>query len=112
MEAAILSTASSVADAQQFVQYDLAFHGALTTATHNNIYAVLLSPITDLLLDFRLTAYQFDRQEAINGSLMYHRLILAQVKTRDAEGARRAMRKHLDQAESLFLAARRQAGVQ
>ncbi len=109
MEAAIEAMAAHVEDAEQFVQHDLAFHSGLAAATHNDLYGVLLTPITDLLLDFRLTAYRYDAQSAIEGGLTYHRRILSQVRARDAEGARQAMRDHLHQAQNLFKAARNQA---
>jgi len=108
MEAATEEMAGHIADAEQFVQYDLDFHSALATATDNDLYSVLLTPITDLLLDFRLTAYHYDVQGSIEGGLTHHRCILERVKARDAEGARRAMREHLVQAQSLFDAAIRQ----
>lgn len=105
METAVTEMAGHIADAQHFVQYDLAFHSALATATHNDLYSVLLIPITDLLLDFRLTAYQYDAQSSIEGGLTYHRRILDHIKARDVAGARQAMREHLGQAQSLFTAA-------
>lgn len=109
MEMATEEMAGHIADAEQFIQYDLAFHSALTTATHNDLYNVLLTPITDLLLDFRLTAYQYDARSSIEGGLTYHRRILDRIKARDVEGARQAMREHLGQAQSLFATANEQA---
>ena len=108
MQAAIGASTVHVQDAEEFVQHDLAFHSALARATHNDLYGVLLTPITDLLLDFRLTAYHYDPQGAIEGSLTHHRHILEQVQERHVEGARQAMREHLAQAQSLFEAAIRQ----
>ena len=105
MEAAIEGMATHVENAEQFVHYDLAFHTALATATYNDLYTILLTPITDLLLDFRLTAYHYDARSSIEGGLTHHRLILEQVKARRADSARQAMRVHLHQAQSLFEAA-------
>lgn len=110
MEAAVEGIAAHAGDAEQFTQYDLAFHAALATATHNELYSVLLTPITDLLLEFRLTAYRYDAQGSIEGALTYHRRILDRVKARDPEGARQAMRDHLHQARTLMEAAHKQAG--
>ena len=108
MEAAIEAMATYVKDAEQFVQYDLAFHSALAAATQNDLYSVLLTPITDLLLEFRLAAYRYDAQASIEGGLIHHRRILERVKAQDSEGARQAMRDHLDQAQSLLDAAIKQ----
>jgi len=109
MEAAIEEMAAHIEDVDQFTRYDLAFHSALASATHNQLFNVLLTPITDLLLEFRLAAYQYDPLGAIEGGLTHHRQILNRIKERDVEGARQAMRDHLRQAWSLMEAARRQA---
>ena len=109
MQAAIEGMAAHVGDAERFAQYDLAFHSALAAATHNDLYTVLLAPITDLLLEFRLSAYNYDAQGAIEGGLTYHREVLRRVQAGDPEASRQAMREHLDQAWGLFEAARKQA---
>jgi GntR family transcriptional repressor for pyruvate dehydrogenase complex len=110
MEAAVEGITAQVGDAERFTQYDLAFHEALAAATHNELYSVLLTPITDLLLEFRLTAYRYDAQSSIEGALTFHRRILDRAKARDAEGARQAMRDHLHQARTLMEAAHKRAG--
>ena len=92
-------------DAEQFTHQDLAFHAALAGATHNELYGVLLTPITNLLLESRLDAYCLDARSAIDGGLTWHREILDCVRARDSEGARRAMTEHLRQAERLIAAA-------
>jgi len=106
LEEAIKGMAAHPEHADQFTRCDLAFHEALAAATHNDLYTVLLTPITDLLLEFRLTAYTHDPQGSIEGALTYHRRILSQIKNRDPQGARQAMRDHLRQASSLMEAAR------
>jgi GntR family transcriptional repressor for pyruvate dehydrogenase complex len=80
----------------------MGFHAALAVATHNDLYSVLLAPIADLSLEFRRAAYQYDSRGSMDGALKYHREILDRVKTRDPEGARQAMRDHLDQAKQLI----------
>jgi GntR family transcriptional repressor for pyruvate dehydrogenase complex len=111
MEAAIDNMTNHAGDAEQFTFHDLSFHMALAAATQNDLYRVLLQPISDLLLDFRITAYGYDAQSTIDNGLIYHRKLLSLIEERDAEGAREAMRKHLDQAESLLRAAFEQVGV-
>lgn len=111
MEAAIQDMAGHVENEHQFVEYDFAFHSALADATHNELYSVLLAPITDLLLEFRLIAYRYDTKGSIDGGLTHHSRILKQIKMRDKEGAREAMREHLCQAQSLIDAACLKAGI-
>jgi GntR family transcriptional repressor for pyruvate dehydrogenase complex len=105
MEAAIAASEASVADGEQFIGHDLAFHAALAVATHNELYSVLLAPIADLSFEFRMTTYRYDAEGTVNGARVHHRRILDRIKARDPEGAREAMRAHLDQAEALIGAA-------
>ncbi|HEC61328.1 MAG TPA: FadR family transcriptional regulator [bacterium] len=107
MEASIEAMVENEDNAREFAKCDLAFHSSLAAATHNDLYGVLLTPISDLLLEFRLTDYGFNPRSTIEGGLTYHHLILNKIKQRDEKGARQAMRDHLDQAESLFQAARK-----
>jgi GntR family transcriptional repressor for pyruvate dehydrogenase complex len=102
MEAAIVEVARQSDDAEQFTRADLAFHAALAEATHNELYSVLLAPIADLSFEFRMATHHYDAQATIDGALVHHRRILEQVKARDPQGARQAMRDHLDQAEGLM----------
>ena len=109
MESALEAMEIHAAEVDRFTQYDLAFHSALTRATHNDLYGVLLGPIADLSLEFRVAAYHYDAQSAVEGALIHHRRILDMVKARDPEGARQAMHDHLDQANSVMRAAQGQA---
>lgn len=105
MEAAIENMSMNEDNAEEFTKYDLAFHSAMAAATHNDLYSVLLIPISDLLLEFRLTEYSYDPKGTIEGGLTHHHRVLDKIRKRDQEGARQAMREHLDQAERLFAAA-------
>ena len=111
MEAAVQDMAGHVENEHEFVEYDLAFHSSVAEATQNDLYSILLAPITDLLLEFRLTAYSCDSQRSIEGGLTHHSRILNQIKKRDRKGAQSAMRDHLVQAQSLIDAARLQTGM-
>ncbi len=111
MEVIIEKMEGYMENGEQFIQHDLTFHSLLADATQNDLYNVLMAPVIDLLLEFRLIAYHFDTEGSIEGGLTHHRRILELVKTRDVEGARQAMRDHLNQAQDLFIAARKQAGV-
>lgn len=105
LDTAIEGLTKFAEDEEHFTRYDLDFHSALATATHNELYSVLMAPITELLLEFRLTAYRVDKQGAIEGALTFHQEILDRIKAGDPKGARQAMRLHLDQAERLMEAA-------
>lgn len=102
MEAAIVGMSEHQEDPDRFTEFDLAFHIALANATHNVLYNMLLHPIADLLLDFRRDAYEADASSAIEGGLKHHQEVLAFVRAKDAEGARQAMREHLEQAERVI----------
>ncbi len=84
---------------EQFIQADLGFHEAMAQATKNSLFPVLLSSIVDLLRDFRRKASS--APGAPEAALAYHREILEKIGARDAEGARKAMIEHMNNAEML-----------
>jgi GntR family transcriptional repressor for pyruvate dehydrogenase complex len=51
MEAAIQGMIAHLDDPEQYTHYDLAFHEAVATATHNDLFRTLLSPIANLWLE-------------------------------------------------------------
>lgn len=91
----------SQADEDQFVKADLEFHLALAKATGNGLFNILMTPIQDLLLDFRLTAFHMNKIGSIHGAKTYHYEILECIRNRDSVGAREAMRKHLKQGKEI-----------
>ncbi len=101
MEAVIELMAGEIASTEEFVEYDVGFHTALVVATKNEVFALMLAPITDLLVELRRELYRYDSAASVHGALTHHRRILAAVKAGDADGARNAMRNHLDQAGNL-----------
>lgn len=106
MEAAIKGMEAHQDDLAQYMEYDLAFHAALAAATHNELFNVLLSPISDLLREVILVSVH--APGSVEGGLAHHRRILRQVKGGDPEQARQAMREHLDHAQKLVEAVRQQ----
>lgn len=106
MEAAIEEMVAHLDSPQEFIQHDLAFHAALAAATHNELFSVLLSAVGDLWLKGALIAYQ--APGAIEGGLTQHRHILSQIRKRDPEKSRQAMRDHIHQSQDLFEAVRQQ----
>lgn len=85
-------------DGVKFAHHDLAFHSELARATQNEVFELLVKPISDLLLDLRLTDYDLDAKSSILGGLRHHRAILKAVQERNRPDARAAMKAHLKQA--------------
>lgn len=85
----------NIRDEAVFVEQDLAFHLALAQATHNLLFPKLIEPIVDLLFEQRRGTYRVDGSAA--RGQQYHKEIVEAVERRDAEAARQAMRKHLEQ---------------
>lgn len=88
-----------------FTKADLDFHAAIASATQNELYNILLAPISDLMLEFRLVAYDTDPKASIEGALVHHENLIKKIKNHDHKGAREAMLAHLNQAETLYLEA-------
>jgi DNA-binding FadR family transcriptional regulator len=105
MRQAIEKMANHKDNAEDFARSDLEFHEALAGATANELFPMLLSPISSLLLGFRIQAYEYDAKGATQGGLLFHKLILECVKRHDVDGARLAMRQHMEQAHTLYEAA-------
>ncbi len=98
-----LAQTLSITEREQFVRVDMAFHAALAQATRNELYSVLLDSIAEVMRKIREMA--FDILGAPNRSYKYHSAIFEQVQQGNAEGARRAMREHLIEAEETVLRA-------
>jgi GntR family transcriptional repressor for pyruvate dehydrogenase complex len=84
-------------DRDAFAECDVEFHAALASATHNELFSVMLDSLADIMLKMRQMA--FDVPGMVRHSYHYHSAILEQVRAGDVEGARRAMREHLMKAE-------------
>jgi GntR family transcriptional repressor for pyruvate dehydrogenase complex len=97
MEEALPQLTSTPHALEQFVQADMIFHHALARATKNVLLPVLLTPITDLLLEFRRKAS--DKAGAAEDAIYYHRAMLDAIRRRDGLACRELMRKHLYRAE-------------
>ena len=76
--------------------HDVEFHRAIAHGTHNELYLLLLDSIGDALIEIR-------RENLAGGSgpdtIASHREILDRIVARDRDGARRAMRAHLENVE-------------
>jgi GntR family transcriptional repressor for pyruvate dehydrogenase complex len=97
MEAMLSRISLTHQDRESFATDDVAFHAALTRATHNELYMLLLESISDLMLDVRRTGFQVPGTP--ERALAHHHEILKWVSQGDPERARQAMREHLVEAE-------------
>lgn len=84
---------------------DVEFHEAIARATGNELFSVLLGSIADALVEIRkeLLSGESAQETLARGqqTLTQHTAILAAIGDQDADGARLAMRTHLDSVERL-----------
>lgn len=106
LQSTIEGMSASQTDPDTYIKYDQAFHEGLAEATHNSLFNVLLSPISDLLHQVILMSVQ--APGALDAGLAHHRNILERVQQRDPEAARQAMRDHLQKAQTLVETAQQQ----
>jgi GntR family transcriptional repressor for pyruvate dehydrogenase complex len=85
---------SSCEDIESTVQFDIAFHRALATATHNELFLVLHDSMGEMLLEVRRRNLSrgADRRRLV---VEMHRRIRDAVANHDPEAARVAMIDHL-----------------
>jgi len=87
---------------------DTAFHAALARSTRNRVVGSIMATLNDLLVESRTLALkQKGRPER---SIEGHEAVVAALRCRDAEGAARAMYKHIDQIADLQLRAHERPG--
>lgn len=84
---------------QQFAESDNEFHRRLAQTTHNPLLILLLDSIRDLMTEVR--ARVSERTGVFDRVMPTHLEILECIAARDARGARRAMREHLQVALSI-----------
>jgi GntR family transcriptional repressor for pyruvate dehydrogenase complex len=104
LESLLNDMAEHAADPQGWATADVAFHTAIASATHNPLYPVLLSSISDMLMEVRLTGINLP--ETPHKALRYHQMIFERIKAGDRVGARKAMQDHLVESETTFQKAR------
>lgn len=85
---------------EEFAQADLQFHQSLARASHNSLLPLLLTPITDLVLEFSREAST--ELGAPENAVHFHQEILECVRKRDSATSRDVMRAHISNAEELL----------
>jgi len=100
----------SVTDAPaQFALKDSEFHQRLSQTTHNPLVILLLDSVQKMMSDVRVLV---SRQPHLSDRVMpSHTRILDCVATQDADGARAAMREHLDIALAIQKELIQQQGI-
>ena len=80
---------------------DSEFHYAIALASGNSVVLKVLDTLMDLLRDSRERSLQMEgrQQKSVAG----HRRILAAIKRHDSEGAKIAMRRHIEDVEEIVL---------
>ena len=80
---------------------DSEFHYAIALASGNSIVLKVLDTLMDLLRDSRERSLQQEGRP--QKSLAGHRRILTAIKRRDIDGAKAAMRRHIENVEQIVL---------
>jgi GntR family transcriptional repressor for pyruvate dehydrogenase complex len=78
---------------------DVAFHRLIADATHNELYAIMLDSIADVLVESRRLS---PTESAASRGAGRHRRILNAIIAHDPDRARDEMRKHLDDADRVY----------
>lgn len=80
---------------------DSEFHYAIAMASGNSVVLKVLDILMDLLRETRERTLQVEGRP--QKSLAGHRLILSAIKRHDQEGAKAAMRRHIEDVEEMVL---------
>lgn len=79
---------------EEFIAADVSFHTMLSDASHNPLFQAVLDPIMGTLADIRRITYHI--KDSPRRGQVFHRRILECIERADPEGAREAMRQHMD----------------
>lgn len=99
LEALVERMATTQGSKEGFADADAGFHQLLARSTRNPLLAVLLDSIRDLMQEVRLSVSNHPELRA--QSLADHRQIMERIAAGDAEGARDAMLRHVENARRI-----------
>jgi GntR family transcriptional regulator, transcriptional repressor for pyruvate dehydrogenase complex len=99
MEEILLRQESKQVQGDAAVAEDAEFHYSVALASGNSVVLKVLDILMDLLRDTRERSLQVEGRP--EKSLAGHRRILAAIKRHDAEGAKAAMRRHIEDVEEI-----------
>ncbi len=101
MEEILRRQDEKLAKGELAVEEDSEFHYSVAMASGNSVVLKVLDMLMDLLRDTRERSLQI--QGRPQKSLGGHRRILAAIKRHDAEAAKAAMRRHIEDVEEIVL---------
>jgi GntR family transcriptional repressor for pyruvate dehydrogenase complex len=102
MEEILQRQEAKLARGEPAIAEDTEFHYSVALASGNSVVLKVLDVVMDLLRDTRERSLQVEGRA--QKSLAGHRRILAAIKRRDAEAAKAAMRRHVEDVEEIVLA--------
>jgi len=101
MEEILQRQAEKQEEGEPAVAEDAEFHYSVALASGNSVVLKVLDTLMDLLRDTRERSLQVEGRA--QKSLAGHRRILAAIKRHDAEAAKSAMRRHIEDVEEIVL---------
>lgn len=101
MEEILVRQEEKLRQGDSAIAEDSEFHYAIALASGNSVVLKVLDTLMDLLRDTRERNLQVEGRPP--KSLAGHRRILAAIKKHDAEAAKDAMRRHIEDVEELVL---------
>ena len=101
MEEILQRQAEKQAQGDAAIAEDAEFHYSVALASGNSVVLKVLDILMDLLRDTRERSLQVEGRP--QKSLAGHRRILAAIKRHDAEAAKAAMRRHIEDVEEIVL---------
>ena len=99
MEAILVRQEEKIRARENAVAEDSEFHYAIAMASGNTVVLKVLDTLMDLLRGSRVRSLQVEGRP--QKSLAGHRRILTAIRRHDAEGAREAMRRHIEKVEEI-----------
>lgn len=103
LEQILTNTSGIISDRNRFVEWDVSFHAALATATHNELFSLLLDSVVSVMRKAREVGFALPSTP--KAALAWHQAIFVEVKKGHGAGARKAMSGHLDEAEKTMRSA-------
>jgi len=101
MEEILRRQEEKLSDGEAAIAEDAEFHYSVALASGNSVVLKLLDVVMDLLRDTRERSLQLAGRP--QKSLAGHRRILAAIKRHDAEAAKAAMRRHIEDIEEIVI---------
>jgi GntR family transcriptional repressor for pyruvate dehydrogenase complex len=102
LQQSVVGMEAAAGNAEALAAHDADFHQVLAKITRNPLLIVLLDAIRDLMQEVRLRVSGYPM--VADTIIPDHHRILERVMAKDPEGARQAMREHIQHARSIQIA--------